>query len=240
MKDRLIAGVSLDPGRVHTIYYGIDPEKFRPASAAERTDARRMLGLSLDRPLVAFIGALGHNRRKGFDVLFDAWCQCGKHAGWDANLVVAGSGPELPYWKRRVAESGREGDIRLLGFTKAISTVLAAADALVSPTRFEPYGQGVHEAICCGLPVFVTRCAGIAERFPAELYDLLLDDPPDAAQLSQRLLEWHKDIDVYRRRTVPFAEQLRRRTWTDMAADFVRAMSEVEPPATRPDLRTTT
>ena len=216
MKDRLIAGISLDPGRVHTIYYGIDPEKFRPASAAERTDARRVLGLPLDRPLVAFIGALGHDRRKGFDVLFDAWCRCCTHAGWDASLVVAGTGPELPYWKRRVAESGREGDIRLLGFTKAISTVLAAADALVSPTRFEPYGQGVHEALCCGLPVFVTRCAGIAERFPAELHDLLLDDPPDAAQLCQRLLEWHKDIDGYRRRTVPFAERLRAargRTW---------------------------
>jgi len=197
-----------------------------------------VLGLSLDRPLVAFIGALGHNRRKGFDVLFDAWCQCCKHAGWDANLVVAGTGPELPHWKRLVAESGREGDIRLLGFTQAIPTILAAADALASPTRYEPYGQGVHEALCCGLPVLVTRCAGIAERFPAELHDLLLDDPPDAAQLCQRLLEWHKDIEDYRRRTVPFAEQLRRRTWTDMAADFVGVMTQAESPAARPNSRT--
>jgi glycosyltransferase involved in cell wall biosynthesis len=240
MKDRLIAGISIDPERVRTIYYGIDPNQFRAASTAERTEARRVLGLSLDRPVVAFIGALGHDRRKGFDVLFDAWCQCCKHAGWDANLVVAGTGPELPYWKRRVSESGREDDIRLLGFTKAISTLLAAADALVSPTRYEPYGQGVHEALCSGLTVFVTRCAGISERFPAELHDLLLDDPPDAAQLCGRLLEWHKNIECYRRRTLPFAEQLRRRTWTDMAADFVWAMTEVEPTAPRPDLRTTT
>jgi hypothetical protein len=72
------------------------------------------------------------------------------------------------------------------------------------------------------------------------LHDLLLDDPPDAVQLCGRLLEWHKDIDGYRRRTVPFAEQLRRRTWTDMAADFVWAMTELGPLATRPDLRITT
>ncbi len=229
-KERLIAGVSLDPRRVRTIYYGIDPDRFRPASAAERSDARRELGLPVDRPLVAFIGALGHDRRKGFDVLFDAWFQCCKHAGWDANLVVAGTGPELPYWKRRVAESGLEGDIHLFGFTQEISTLLAAADALVSPTRFEPYGQGVHEALCCGLTVFVTRCAGISERFPAELFDLLLDDPPDAAQLCRRLLGWHKDIDGYRQRMLPFAEVLRRRTWTDMAAEFVSAMTGVVPP----------
>ncbi len=240
MKDRLIASVSIDPGRVHTIYYGVDPDKFRPASAAERTDARRVLGVPLDRPLVAFIGALGHDRRKGFDVLLDAWCQCCKHAGWDVTLVVAGTGPELPHWIRRVSESGRGDNIRLLGFTKEVSTVLAAADALASPTRFEPYGQGVHEALCCGLTVFVTRCAGISERFPAELDNLLLDDPPDAAQLCGRLLEWHKDIDGYRRRTAPFAELLRSRSWADMAADFVRAMTEVEPPANRPELRATT
>ena len=186
---------------------------------------------------MAFIGALGYDRRKGFDVLFDAWCRCCMDADWDALLVVAGTGRELPYWRRRVAKSGREGDIRLLGFTKMISTLLASADALVSPTRFEPYGQGVHEALCCGLPAFVTRCAGISERFPAELHDLLLDNPPDALQLCRRLREWHKDIDGYRRRTVPFAEQLRRRTWSDMAADFVRAVTGTEPPVNRPDPR---
>ncbi len=225
VKDRLIADYSLDPGRVRTIYYGIDPDSFRPATADERRDARRALGVPPDRPLVAFIGALGFDRRKGLDVLFDAWCRLCTDAGWDAVLVVAGTGAELPYWRRRVIEAGREGDIRLLGFTEAIPALLAAADALVSPTRFEPYGQGVHEALCCGLPAFVTRCAGVSERYPADLHDLLLDDPPDASQLARRLRGWHKDIDGYRRRTFPFSERLRLRTWTDMAADIVDAVA---------------
>jgi len=43
---------------------------------------------------------------------------------------------------------------------------------------------------------------------PGRAHDLLLDDPPDAAQLCRRLLEWHKDIDGYRRRTLPFAERI--------------------------------
>ena len=103
-------------------------------------------------------------------------------------LVVAGTGPDLPHWKRRVAESGETAISVCSDSPRAFPTVLAAADALVSPTRFEPYGMGVHEAICCGLPAFVTRCAGVAERFPAQLDGLLLDDPPDAAQLCERLL----------------------------------------------------
>lgn len=220
-KAHLLAGISLDPDRVHTIYYGIDPDSFRPATAAERRDARAALGLPPEGPVVAFIGALAADRRKGFDVLFDAWCRCSADADWDATLVAAGTGSELPYWNRRVAESGRGRDIRLLGFTEAIATVLAASDALVSPTRFEPYGQGVHEAICRGLPAFVTRSAGVSERYPAELHDLLLDDPPDASDLSRRLREWRRDVDGHRRRTAPFGERLRRRTWSDMAAEIV-------------------
>lgn len=238
-KNQLVAGMSIDSGLARTIYLGIDPEAFHPSEAAVRVDARRSLGLPTDRPLVAFVGALSLDRRKGFDVLFDAWCRCLADGGWDAVLVVAGTGPELAYWSRRVAESGREQDIRMLGFTKAVPTLLAAADLLVSPTRFEPYGYGVHEAICCGLPAFVTRCAGIAERFPADLHDLLLNDPPDAMQLYSRLKDWHKDIDGYRRRVVSFGEELRRWTWSDMASEFVQAMTEAEPLANHPGRRVT-
>ena len=89
MRDRLIRGLAVDPGRMRTIYYGIDPDLFRLVGPAERIEARRVLGLPADRPLIAFIGALGRDRRKGFDVLFDAWCRCCARAGWDA--VVAGS-----------------------------------------------------------------------------------------------------------------------------------------------------
>jgi len=38
-----------------------------------------------------------------------------------------------------------------------------------------------QEALCCGLPAFVTRTAGIAERFEGDLADaLLIPDPDDA------------------------------------------------------------
>ena len=42
--------------------------------------------------------------------------------------------------------------------------VLAACDALVSPTRYEAYGLAVHEALARGLPALVSRSAGIADE----------------------------------------------------------------------------
>ena len=118
--------------------------------------------------MVAFVGALG-DRRKGFDRLFDAWQQLCRDPAWDADLVVAGHGGELTQWRRLAASSGLDGRIRFLGFRDDVSTVLAAADVLVHPARYEAYGLGVHEAICRGLPAIVSAAAGVAELYPAGL-----------------------------------------------------------------------
>jgi glycosyltransferase involved in cell wall biosynthesis len=99
-------------------------------------------------------------------------------------------------------------------------------DALVSPTHYDAYGQGVHEALCCGLPAFVTRCAGVAERYPEELADLLLDDPPSAADVVRRLRLWHGDRATYVARVAHFGEVLRRRSWADMAEDILTRMAQ--------------
>jgi hypothetical protein len=79
----------------------------------------------------------------------------------------------------------------------------------------------VHEGLCCGLPAFVTRCAGVAERYPADLSDLLLNDPPDAEDIVRRLLRWRADMAGHAARVAPFGRMLRERSWKDMAEEIV-------------------
>ncbi len=79
-----------------------------------------------------------------------------------------------------------------------------------------------------GCPPLSLAVPALRRRLPSQLHDLLLDDPPDAEQLCERLLAWHNHRASSREMTLPFAEQLRRRTWTDMAADFVRAMTDAD------------
>lgn len=220
-RQQVIDGVGLPEDRVHAVYYGIDPEVFRPIDVSERVSARRRWGWPEERPIVAFIGALGRDRNKGFDVLFAAWEQLCKDSEWDADLVVAGAGAEVEVWRRLAAAAGLSERVRMLGFTKQIPDLLAAADALVSPTRYDAYGLGVHEALCRGLPAFVTRSAGIAERYPADLSDLLLCDPPNPVDLAQRLRRWRSDIPGYSVRVARFGATLRQRTWLDMAREIV-------------------
>jgi glycosyltransferase involved in cell wall biosynthesis len=220
-RQQIIDKLGVPAEQVHTVYYGIDPDAFVPVSREQKLAARKRLVWDADRPVVAFIGALGHDRNKGFDVLFDAWTSLCRDPLWDVDLVGAGAGAEVDYWRNRAQACGLQSRIRLLGFTRQIADVLAAADALVSPTHYEAYGQGVHEAICCGLPAFVTRTAGVAERFPEDLAELLLHDPPRPDDIVHRLRRWRRNESEYQNRVRRFADELRQRTWADMAAEII-------------------
>jgi glycosyltransferase involved in cell wall biosynthesis len=212
-------GVAED--RVHTVYYGIDAEAFRPPTKVERNAARDALAWESDRPVVAFVGALG-DRRKGFDTLFEAWERLCTRKDWDVYLAVVGAGAELSAWKYRTEQAGLRDRIGYLGFREDVPKILAACDALVSPTRYEAYGQGVHEALCCGLPALVTESAGVAERYPAELRELLLNDPENVDNLVKRLLNWRSRSETYGDAVTDLSHQLRSHSWNDMAAQIVQ------------------
>jgi glycosyltransferase involved in cell wall biosynthesis len=216
----IIERLGVPAERVHTVYYGADPERFRPPTETERAEARTRLGWTDDRPAVAFVGALG-DLRKGFDTLFEAWRLLRQDPAWDARLVVAGTGSALALWQLRVTEAGLADSVQFLGFRADIPAVLAACDALVSPTRYEAYGLNVQEALSCGLPALVSASAGVVERYPSHLHGLLLPNPDDAGDLAERLRAWRSARDTYRAAIAPVGQALRAWTWDCCAAQIV-------------------
>ena len=223
----LVERLAVPMTRTRVIYYGIDRERFARVGRGEVRAARRTLGWPADRVHILFVGALG-DRRKGFDTLFDAWVElCGEPA-WDGHLVVAGAGAEQSLWQRRFAEAGLSSRATFLGFREDVEQLLAASDALVHPARYEAYGLGVHEALCRGVPALVSADAGVAERYPPELADLLIQNPESVRELAGRLLAWRERRDSVRCVLRPFADRLRARSWDDMATDIVAAMRSDE------------
>lgn len=217
----LVERVGIADDRIRVVYYGIDADRFREPCPGERDTTRRELGWHQDRPVVLFIGALG-DRRKGFDTVFRAWRSLkGNSGNLDPLLVVVGQGTLLDYWRQRTTDAGLANNISFLGFRHDVPALVRAADALVSPTRYEAYGLGVHEALCCGLPAIVTADAGIAERYPSALSALLLPDPEDDLDLAGRVMHCLTHHSALAPAVRSFAETLRARTWRDAAADLV-------------------
>jgi glycosyltransferase involved in cell wall biosynthesis len=115
--------------------------------------------------------------------------------------------------------------VKVLGHTTRVRELLAGLDLLVSPVRYESYGLNVQEAICRGVPAIVSRSAGVAERYPPALADLLLEDPTDPRALVEKLLAWQSAGGAWRTRVEPLARELTGYSWQDMAAAFVDAAS---------------
>ena len=223
----LIEYLEVEPGRVHVVYPGADP-KLCLATPTRRAAARAWLAKSAAKPLVSFVGALGYDSNKGFDTLFAAWRNLCALPDWDADLMVAGAGRALDLWRREINAAGLEQRITLLGFTNRIPDVLAATDLLVSPVRYESYGLNVQEAIYCGVPAMVSETAGVAERYPANLRELLIGDPEDVDGLTRKLLQWHPEMDRWKERVRNFGNTLRSHTLHRMAGQIV-GITETRP-----------
>jgi glycosyltransferase involved in cell wall biosynthesis len=221
---REVIELGVPPEKAVVVYYGIDAGEFSLVSPEQRRAVRLELGWP-DRPHVAFVGALG-DRRKGFDTLFEAWHSLCRRESWDADLVAVGAGAELEAWRQRVEARGLGERVRLLGFRKDVARVLAACDAMAAPARYEAFGLGVAEALARGLPAIVSASAGVAELYPTELRDLLLDDGESVSELARVLLGWRESMDAQRERVQAVSNRVRSRSWDDMAVEIVSLMDD--------------
>jgi glycosyltransferase involved in cell wall biosynthesis len=191
----------------------------------ERTQARTRFQVAGDAPVLLFIGALGYDANKGFDTLLLALPQVQASLGGPVTVLAVGGGA-LAYWCQRVAEMGLSDSVRFLGHVDYVPDLLAAADILVSPVRYESYGLNVHEAICRGVPAVVSRSAGVAERYPPELDELLLNNPEDTEELAQRLVRAVRNRQQYALHVRRLGDQWLDYSWDRMAAAMVRLIEE--------------
>ena len=102
-----------------------------------------------------------------------------------SRLLVVGKGDTRPY--RRLAERLGLGErVRWLGPRPDVERWYAAADVLVLPTRYEPFGNVHLEALASGLPVVTTTAAGGAEAVGSECGAIV---PPGDPRAVTRALE---------------------------------------------------
>ena len=224
-KQDLIAHCAVPPKAIQVVYLGMDTAAFRRASQDERLEKRRQLNLTKTDRLILFVGALGLDQRKGIDTLLSSLRFLSSSLARQTTLLVAGPG-KLEFWRKFSAAQGHLARVILLGAREDVSDLMAAADLMVSPTRYESYGMAVHEALCRGLPAIVAKAAGVAERFTEDLAELLLPNPDDAVELARRIecffgegLRLQPAIDALGGRLLNWS-------WTDMAAQMSQLIEE--------------
>lgn len=186
-----MAALGMPRGKITVHRTGLDRSVFQPHDKAE---ARARLALPADKPLLACVGAL--IPRKGQVYAIEAMPLLP-----EAELLLAGSGPDEAMLRARAAELGVSDRVRFLGAVPhdELPWLLSAADVFVLPTASEGLANAWVEALACGTPVVTTPIPGAQElltdpawgRFAARdrqaiaiaVTELLADPPPRAEVL---------------------------------------------------------
>ncbi|MEP7053826.1 MAG: glycosyltransferase family 4 protein [Actinomycetota bacterium] len=149
-----------------------------------------------DRPLVLAVGRL--HPQKGFDLLVEAASQLAVRLPKPL-VAIAGEGPMRRHLETRILASG--APVKLLGRRADVAELLAAADVVVMPSRWEGSPLAAHEAMLAGRPVVATAVGGLPDLAAGGALDLVpagdaaalaaaiarvLDDRSYAAGLAER------------------------------------------------------
>jgi len=150
------------------VYCGLDPP------------ARLPLRGSRPGPLV--VGSVGTvSRRKGTDLLVDVARRLKRAGPHDLDFRVIGplAEGEEGEWGRAVLERGRAVGLEHR-VTSDVWTELAELDLCVQPTRAEPFGLALLEAMGAGLPVVAAEVGGVPELVAPGCGVLVPPEDPEA------------------------------------------------------------
>ncbi len=161
-RDVLETYPSVDPGRVHVIHNGIDPEVYRRQPSAETLER---YGIDATRPYAFFNGRI--TRQKGLPLLLAAAAKLDRHH----QLVVVASSPDTPAIAaevNRLADQVRAEGRDLVWIDHFIPRehlihLHSSATVFVCPSVYEPFGLVILEAMACETAVVASRVGGIPE-----------------------------------------------------------------------------
>jgi phosphatidylinositol alpha-1,6-mannosyltransferase len=228
---RRVAGERMPP--VVEVPPGVDIERLRPLTAADRRKARAALGLPQDGPVVVSVSRLVP--RKGMDVLIDAAAALVPSFP-DLTVVIAGSGRDRARLDARVKKTG--APVRMLGAVPddELPRLYGVADVFVMACRdrwagLEQEGFGIVflEAAACGVAQVAGRSGGADEAVVHGKTGLVVDDPGDAGRVAGALRRLLSDDEL--RRSMGRAARRRARTgfaWDLLAHRLAAALQDVE------------
>jgi glycosyltransferase involved in cell wall biosynthesis len=162
---------------------GADAEQFDvpaprrpPPTAADVAAARTDMGAG-GRPVVLAVARLA--QQKGLDVLIGAAVRW-RDRDPQPRTVIAGGGPLAADLLELAGRSG--ADVMFLGARDDVPALVAAADVVVVPSRWEARALIIQEAMRAGRPIVATRVGGTPELTGAD--GAVLVPPEDPAALA--------------------------------------------------------
>lgn len=154
------------PGKIDVVYNSIEVGKYRPSCLSDELAGRALrerCGFGPEDRV--FIGAGSFVRVKGFDILLRAFSllRADEDAG-RARLLLVGDGPLRGEYASIISSLGIGNFVAVSdSYAPDIRPWMWASDFFVLPSRAEPFGIILLEAMASGLPAIATDEGGPGE-----------------------------------------------------------------------------
>ncbi|MDD5757474.1 MAG: glycosyltransferase family 4 protein [Desulfobulbaceae bacterium] len=169
----ITARFSVPDEKIHTIYNGVDLQKFNPAhKIGLGTDFRKAAGVEMEIPVALMVGS-GYER-KGVHQLLKAM----KHTPIPLQLWIVGKDSLGPY-QEKARRLGLGERVKFWGKQDDVQPFYAAANFFVLPTLYDPFPSVALEAMASGLPIIVSKQCGAAEVIRQGREGFVVDTPDD-------------------------------------------------------------
>jgi glycosyltransferase involved in cell wall biosynthesis len=190
-----------------------------PPPTTSRTDQRWVLGAADDDTVILTVTRLAPQKNLG--MVLDIAAAVRNRP--DLRFVVVGDGPERDKLQRRITNEWLQ--VRLLGQSDDIGSLLAASDLALLTSAWEARALVAQEALLAGLPLVSTRVGGINELVGSAA---MLVPPGDVEEAARQIIAL-ADNPAERRRLIE-AGLRQAATWPtedDVADDLARVYSEL-------------
>jgi len=220
--DTLVRDYGIERSLVRVIPNGADvPDEEREAPLARRW-RERFLGTPL-KPLWVVAGRL--EEQKGHDLLFEALVPLLRQ-GLDFTLAVAGDGSRRGWLEQRALSLGLSPRVQFVGQLDDVGPLLAAADGVILPSRWEGLPLVLLEAMARGRPIVATAVGGVADALEDGVSGTLVP-ANDVGALAAALEHLHRRADRAWRLGHVAAEVARERySWPAVVDEFESVYDE--------------
>lgn len=188
----LVEVEKLPASKVHTIYNGIDTERFQPN---RKRAIRSELGIPDTAKVVAILAAL--RPEKNHRMFLEGAAEIRRHHP-EAWFVVIGDGPLRATLETLAAQGGVADVTRFLGSCPDVDRLLPAADVLALTSLNEASPVSLLEGLSCGIPAVAPDVGSISETLVDGTTGRLFS-VGDKAQYVQSVLDLLANDDQRRR-----------------------------------------
>ena len=209
-----LVSIGVPRQKIRVIVNGVDLQEFTPG-----VTSRSLLGLPENVNLALFAGDIRISR-KNLDTVLHALVKVP-----ELHLAVVGGTQDSPYPAMAKALNISER-VHFLGYRHDMPQIQRASDLFVFPSRYEPFGLVVIEAMASGLPVITATTTGAADLLNPDS-GIVLEDCDDVEALARALQLLDSDRSLRQQmgkvaRTI--AEQ---HSWSTMAQTYLNIFEEL-------------